>query len=264
MATARTDIEARINPVAPISTFDPVKEKLQRRMISPFKKTGNGVLDFARNHASDSRFVPAGTELFAEGETTDNVYVVLNGWLFLNRILEDGRRQILDFALPGAVLGYHAHPETIFTFSAEAITNAEVAIIPISRVRDLLQRGSACAISLLEAANQSLLGAFDTLTDVGRRTAREAVAHFLLRMSRRIRAQSDTSAAEAVSFPLSQEHIGDALGLTSVHVCRTLGKLRNDGLVEIGHGRLRIIDADALAEDASVYHFDEDEIVLAH
>ena len=205
-----------------------------------------------------------GTELFAEGETSDNLYVVLSGWGFLHRILEDGRRQILDFALPGAVLGYHAHPDTPFTFSAEAITNTEVAVIPISRVSDLLYRGSTCAMTLLEAANESLLGAFETLTDVGRRTAREAVAHFLLRMSRRIRALANTNAEDAVSFPLSQEHIGDALGLTSVHVCRTLGKLRNDGLVEVGHGRMRIIDADALAEDASVYCFEEDATVLAH
>ena len=105
---------------------------------------------------------------------------------------------------------------------------------------------------------------FDTLTDVGRRTAREAVAHFLLRMSRRIRALENTNAEDAVSFPLRQEHIGDALGLTSVHVCRTLGKLRKDGLVEVGQGRLRIIDAGALAADASVYAVKDDDTIFVH
>lgn len=258
MATARIDIEARVKTVSPILAFDSWGRNFDRNSKSTPTETGNSILGIARNHSSDHRFVPVDTELFAEGETSDNLYVVLSGWLFLHRILEDGRRQILDFALPGAVLGYHAHPETPFTFSAEALTNAEVAVIPISRFSDLLYRGSDCAVTLLEAANESLLGAFDTLTDVGRRTAREAVAHFLLRMSRRIRAQAGPNAEDAVSFPLRQEHIGDALGLTSVHVCRTLGKLRNEGLVEVAQGRLRIIDPDALAEEAGIYYFDDD------
>ena len=264
MATTQIDFEARLKSGSSGSVYNFPPEIFSRNTNTDPDETGNSVLDIARNHASDRRFVPAGAELFAEGETSDKLYIVLSGWLFLHRILEDGRRQILDFSLPGAVLGYHARPETPFTFSAEAITNAEVAVIPISRVSDLLYRGSACAITLLEAANESLLGAFDTLTDVGRRTAREAVAHFILRMARRIGAQAGTNGKDAMSFPLKQEHIGDALGLTSVHVCRTLGKLRNDGLVEIGQGRLRIIDADALADDASVYCFEENDLRLAH
>lgn len=264
MATARIDIEAGIKQTSLLSALTSQKEK--RHSIAPVNtpEIRTTVFDIARNHATDKRIVAAGTELFAEGETSDSLFVVLSGWLFLHRILEDGRRQILDFALPGAVLGYHADPDKPFKFSAEAITNAEVAAIPISCVGDLLSRGSSCAMILLEAANESLLGAFDTLTDVGRRTAREAIAHFLLRMSRRIRALARTNAEDAVSFPLRQEHIGDALGLTSVHVCRTLGKLRNDGLVEIGQGRLRIRDEDALASDASVYAFEAGDRSFTH
>jgi CRP-like cAMP-binding protein len=221
------------------------------------------IIDFARIHASDRRFVAAGAELFAEGETSESLYVVLSGWLFLHRILEDGRRQILDFSLPGAVLGYRPRSETAFTFTAEAITNAEVAVIPITRVNELLSHGSSCVATLLDATDQALRGVFDTLTDIGRRTAREAVAHFLLRINRRIRALTGPGPDGSVPFPLRQEHIGDALGLTSVHVCRTLGKLRDDGLVEIGRGRLRIINANALAQDAGVYCFDGDNMPLA-
>lgn len=204
----------------------------------------------------------AGAQLFAEGESDNNLYVVLDGWLFLHRILEDGRRQILDFALPGAVLGFRALPHTPFTFSAKTITSAEVAVIPLDRLNELFHDGSDGATLLLEAASDALLSAFDTLTDIGRRTAREAVAHFLLRMERRARHIVGQSSEDSISFPLIQEHIGDALGLTSVHVCRTLGSLRKDGLVEIGHGRLRINDVDGLAEAAGVYRFNHDEIHL--
>jgi CRP-like cAMP-binding protein len=220
---------------------------------SPGAKAETSLLNIARDNASNCRIVLPGMELFAEGETGDNLYVVLDGWMFMHRILEDGRRQILDFALPGAVLGYHAFPDAPFAFSAEAITNAEVAVIPINRLNKLLQDGSNSATILLEAAHDALLSAFDTLTDIGRRTAREAVAHFLLRMERRVRHIVDRDPDGSVSFPLNQEHIGDALGLTSVHVCRTLSRLRKDGLVDVGHGRLRIPEVDALAEDAAVY-----------
>lgn len=260
MATTRIDFEGMLTPGAKGPKLGLRAEAGGRYANSACRTDDEAdIFNIARCYASDRRFVPAGAELFAEGETSDSLFVVLGGWLFLHRILEDGRRQILDFALPGAVLGYHTQPRAPFTFSAEAITDADVAVIPLARITDLLGRSGSCALILLDAANQSLFGVFDNLTDVGRRTAREAVAHFLLRMSRRIRALAGSSTEDAVSFPLRQDHIGDALGLTSVHVCRTLGKLRKDGLVEIGHGRLRILDADALAEDAGVSYFYEDE-----
>jgi CRP-like cAMP-binding protein len=224
---------------------------------------GGSVFDIARDHAVDRRIVASGAELFAEGEVSDNLYVVLDGWLFLHRILEDGRRQILDFALPGAVLGYRAYAETPFTFSVEAVTNSEVAVIPLSRVGELVRCGSDCAMTLLDAANDALLGAFDTLTDIGRRTAREAVAHFLLRMDRRIRRTSTTDESDPIPFPLTQEHVGDALGLTAVHVCRTLRALRTEGLIEVGRGHLSILDKEALASEAGTFFLGIDSARLA-
>jgi CRP-like cAMP-binding protein len=211
------------------------------------------IFDIANEFASDFRFINTGAEAFSEGETTGKLYVVLDGWLILHRILEDGRRQILDFALPGAVLGYGSTPDSQFAFSADALTNVEIATIPLSGLRMMLSGGTDGAAILLNAANEALLGAFDNLTDVGRRTAREAVANFLLRMDRRIRKTGNENKDGSVPFPLTQEHIGDTLGLTAVHVCRTLRVLRGDGLIEVGRGRLTIFDRQALALEAGVF-----------
>jgi len=263
MATARIDIESRTGPVPLRTPYGSPQGGLRPNASSDVAEKKNGVLGIVRDYAIDRRFVPAGAELFAEGEVSENLYIVLDGWLFQHRILEDGRRQILDFALPGAVVGYRSHPEAPFAFSAEAITNAEVAIIPLNRVTEIIRSGSESALTLLEAANEALLGAFDTLTDIGRRTARESIAHFLLRMDRRIRRSASANDQGSLPFPLSQEHIGDALGLTSVHVCRTLSKLRSEGLVETGRGRLRIVDIDALSEDAGVASCDAGDLRLA-
>ncbi|MBT5049062.1 MAG: Crp/Fnr family transcriptional regulator [Rhodospirillaceae bacterium] len=258
MATAQINLKSPAPPMVA-----PNVVRLDRAAPILPEQHRDAIFDVAHKHAVDRRIVPAGAELFAEGEVSENLYVVLDGWLFLHRILEDGRRQILDFALRGAVLGYRGHAQIPFTFSVEAVTNAEVAVIPISRVNELFQRGSTCAMTLLDATNNALLGAFDNLTDVGRRTAREAVAHFLLRMDRRIRRTSMTNGNDPIPFPLTQEHIGDALGLTAVHVCRTLRALRADGLIETGRGRLNLLDREALANEAGVFTCDSDDTRLA-
>lgn len=262
MATARIDIETRVNPMPNGRSFRS-KIKFDQHRMPVTSMPAKSVVDIAYKNASSIRTVSAGTGLFAEGDASDNLYVVLDGWMLQYRILEDGRRQILDFALAGAVLGYRAESEAALAFSVEALTDAEVAVIPLKNVGKLLSGGTESAIILLEAANDALLDVFDSLTDIGRRTAREAVAHFLFRMDRRIRRNAKQNKGGAVSFPLCQEHIGDALGLTSVHVCRTLGKLRNDRLVELGQGRLRILDVDALAKEAGVYRADTDHVRLA-
>lgn len=255
---------ARISTTAPsIQAGQASVFRLAQPAVNQSTISNNAIFDIARQYASEHRFVAAGTELIAEGETSNNLYVVLDGWLILDRILEDGRRQILDFALPGTVVGFRVRPDMAFTFTAEAITDAKVAVLPISRVRDLLHQRTDCALALLEAANDALLGAFDTLTDVGRRTAREAVSHFLLRMDRRIRRMRSSDVFCPVPFPLTQEHIGDALGLTAVHVCRTLRALRADGLIKTGRGSLTIFDREALADEAGAFSFEGNGTRLA-
>lgn len=212
-----------------------------------------GTFAFAARYAADRRRVRAGGELFGEDETPDRLYVVLEGWLCLYRMLEDGRRQILGFALPGAVVGYRGRADRPVAYSVSAVTDAEVAAVTLSRVYALLDDGALLAAVLLDAASDALLDAFDTLTDVGRRTAQEAVAHFLQRMERRIRHVFGAAEDGSVPFPLCQAHIGDSLGLTAVHVCRMLGRLRDDRLIEIGRGRLRILRPEALTEIAGLY-----------
>lgn len=257
MAVIHFDADAKRNAAAPAAVLEMAR---QRRTKDGER---SDVFAIADRYAMDRRSLAAGMELFAEGEASDCLYIVLDGWLILHRILEDGRRQILDFALPGAILGYRAGPAVPSGFTAEAITPASVAILPLSRIGALLREGSEISLTLLTALNDSLLGAFDSLTDIGRRTAREAVAHFLLRMARRIRQAMPLSLGETVPFPLTQEHIGDALGLTAVHVCRTLRALRADGLVTTGGGRLRIDEPEALAEEAGVYGIEPDMPRLA-
>lgn len=196
--------------------------------------------------------VVAGTALVDAYDEAESIYVVVDGWMMMSRLLEDGRRQILGIAVPGDVVGSLAFEDGLYSYSIEAISNATVAVLPIKNIPALFAESPRLAMRLLSQTDRGLLQAFDALTDAGRRTAAEAVAHFLFRMATRVANTFDVDDKGYLPFPLTQEHIGDATGLTSVHVCRTMKALRVDGVVEIGRGKLRIVDREELAARAGI------------
>lgn len=204
-------------------------------------------LGLAQALASGFRSVTPGAEIYAEGEPCDDISIVTEGWVFQHQILEDGRRQILDFALPGTLLGFQPVAGSEMAHTAEALTHAMVAVIPRERLSELFARDPRFGLRLFAAASGALDAAYEHLTDVGRRTAREAVAHLILRLFGQICAAGPRVAGTAIPFPLTQEHIGDALGLTAVHVCRTLRALRQEEVVQLANGTLKILDARKLA-----------------
>jgi CRP-like cAMP-binding protein len=207
----------------------------------------------ARLLSAEERLIPAGHEVYAEGEQAGDFHVILEGWAILYQILEDGRRQILDFALPGSILGLGASSQSEMGHTAESLTDLRLAVVPRHRLGELIARDSSVAMRLVEAMAGNLEAAYESLTDAGRRTAREAVAHLLLRLARRVVAGQEHAGTPVLELPLTLEHIGDALGLTAVHVCRTLRGLREDGVVTYCKGRLRIESAARLADAAGVF-----------
>ena len=207
---------------------------------------------FAACHKSADRRLRAGQDLFGLGDLCDAVYNLVSGWMFLYSLLEDGRRQILHFALPGAVLGFHPANGAMTTYGVQALTDAVVCVIPRKALESLSRRQPEIGLRLawLIARDRSL--AFDHLTSVGRRSARERVAHLLLELYVRYWGQWLGGGVEEMHLPLTQEHIGDATGLTFVHVNRVLRDLRAEGIVEFHYRRLRILDPDKLIDAAGV------------
>lgn len=199
---------------------------------------------------SGVRAVPAGVELFAQGEVNPRVYTLLEGWAMLYETLEDGRRQIMEFCLPGAFLGFQVDPERPIAYTAQAITDIRVCTFPRRGLEELFHEKPDMSFRMACIATREQNFAFQHLTSVGRRTAQERVANLLLELFLRVRLTSPDGAGHAIRLPLTQEHIGDALGLTSVHVNRTLRALREDGILTVRDGVLRIMDADRLVEIA--------------
>ncbi len=195
-----------------------------------------------------TRSVAPGTDLLSQGGWTDSLYVLLGGWGCLYELLEDGRRQILRFLLPGDVAGFGIEDDGA-SFGVQAITALDVCAFPRDEFLRLAGRQPEFAIAVSRFLMRQEALALEHLTSLGRRTARERIAHLLLELFYRARTAIPNE-QEEIFLPLSQTHIGDALGLTAVHVNRMLRSLREAGILSIRGQRLRILDPDRLAAAA--------------
>ncbi len=207
-------------------------------------------LDIIQNFRTSVRAIPAGADLYIEGEPWRELYTVLEGWLFMYKLLEDGRRQITKILLPGDFVGFEADLEAPMDHSVQTLTEARVCVFPRANVMNLFKEHPELAIRLTQMISRDVAMAHERLTSVGRRSALERVAHFLLELFYRVRLQHPEPVGSTISMPLTQEHIGDALGLTSVHVNRTLRKLQKRGLINIAKRTLHVLDPDRLADVA--------------
>jgi len=204
------------------------------------------------DHRSAERELNAGQDVFSASRRSEELYYLADGWVALYDLLEDGRRQILQFALPGALLGLQSADEAMATYGAQALNRATVWVISACALNALVAEHPQIGIrvALMIARDQSLT--FDHLTSIGRRSARERVARLLLELFLRYRAQSPDCRTELMPLPLTQEHIADATGLTNVHVNRVLGELRKQGIVHFHYRRLSILDLEKLMEAAGI------------
>lgn len=205
------------------------------------------------------RRIEAGRDLFGIGSNGKTIFNLLDGWVAVYTLLEDGRRQIVQFALPGAILGVLPSRRASATVGAQALTDVVVSVIPLTALASHTRAEPEISMRLVRSLANDCNLAFDHLTSIGRRSARERVAHLLLELFTRYRAQWPGNRSEEMTLPLTQEQIGDATGLTFVHVNRVLSALRKEGIVQFHYRRLRILDPDRLIEVAGV----DPEVVTA-
>ena len=176
--------------------------------------------------------------LFDQGEVADFVYNITAGSVRLFKLLPDGRRQIVGFALPGDFLGLSLSEQN--TFSAEALSAAAVCQFPRAAFSELLDVKPHLLRRLHDMASHELSLAQDQMVILGRRTAEEKVAAFLLGLRKRW-ARIDGSTVRA-PLPMSRQDIGDFLGLTVETVSRMMTKLARDKMIVITPDGVRLLD----------------------
>jgi CRP/FNR family transcriptional regulator len=168
----------------------------------------------------------AGELLFSEGDRADSVYEMVSGMVRLFKLLPDGRRQVTGFLTAGQLLGLA--PEGTCVFNAEAITEISVCCYKRGAFERLIDEVPGFARRLLAVTSHELHAAQDQMVLLGRKTASEKVASFLLLM-----AANQRSRENELDVPMTRGDIADYLGLTVETVSRTLTRLRQDGLIAL-------------------------------
>jgi CRP/FNR family nitrogen fixation transcriptional regulator len=183
-------------------------------------------------HAARHRFA-RGEEVFAEGDAGTFFYKVVSGTVRTGKLLADGRRQIDAFHLSGDVFGLESGDRHRFT--AEAVDEVVVIAYRRSRFASLVNDDPAFGEQLMAAMLTSLDRAHDHMVLLGRKSALEKMASFLLDMARR------SPGADKVVLPMQRTDIADHLGLTIETVSRTLTQMARDGLIRLAEAGRTVI-----------------------
>lgn len=187
--------------------------------------------------------IEPGQTFIDEGEPADSFFNVTAGSAKLYKLLADCRRQITGFVSVGQFLGLAV--SATYAFSAEAMEPVRLCRFSRSRLYHLLADFPALERRLLQVASNELVAAQEQMLLLGRKTARERVASFLLSQSQR-----DVPCGRyrtQLHLPMTRSDIADYLGLTVETVCRTLTRLRNEGLIELPSASDLVIPGLAIA-----------------
>lgn len=180
--------------------------------------------------------------LFYDGDAADRYYKVVSGALRSCKLLSDGRRHITDFFMPGDFIGVEAlgtHGSTV-----EAINDAMLVRYDRRLIDALVARRPHVGKFLLDRVCADLSQARARMLQLGRMSARERLASFLLRISARSARRDD----DTIPLPMTRTDIGDHLGLTTETVCRTFAQLKTAGVIEaLSPHELRVLKRPQLA-----------------
>jgi len=223
------------------------------RQSSAFTTLPHEQLAFIQGCRSGMLELVAGSTLIHEQHPTGSLYTLYAGWAFRYKTLSDGRRQILNFLLPGDLIGLQQEfAEGLAMHGIDTLTDVRLCVFPRAALAPLFREYPALGydITWLAAREQGMVD--DHLLTAGRRTASERVAMLLMHLYRRLE-RLGLAQDGSVDFPLSQQHIADALGLSLVHTNKTLRRLQRLGLHEIRAGRLSLPNPQALVRLADYY-----------
>lgn len=196
-----------------------------------------------------SKNLPAGSELISEGDRYDVSMIIEDGWAFRYKMLSDGRRQVINFLLPGDILGPFASVIDTADHAAAAITRLRVSTFAPESVLELFAACPRVGVLYGWAVGRDEAILSEQVVRVGRRSAYERTGHLMLELLRRLQ-QVNAAGNQSFELPLTQELLADALGLSIVHINRTLRRLRSEDLIRLSEGRVVIPDLERLQRAA--------------
>jgi CRP-like cAMP-binding protein len=211
----------------------------------------SSINDVKRDHLS----LRAGAEIVRIGDDSPELYTLYSGWAFRFKTLPNGRRQILNFLLPGDLLGLQAAMFDVAMHGIEALTDVQLCLLPRRKVWALFGQMPELAFDVAWLGSREEGYVDENLTSVGRRSAAERTAALIITLYKRANVLGLVSEG-TFAFPLTQQHIADALGLSLVHTNKTLARLRRLGMFTRANGSLTLTNPRVLERTAQ--YFDEE------
>lgn len=187
--------------------------------------------------------------LYRNKDRLREIVLIREGVALRYAVVAGGRRQILSFGLPGDFLSTSMVTKGTMNFSIKALTAMRLCVFDKEEFDAFLRRDPDAWSAFAHACMAEKEDLEARVVDLGRRTAEERIARFMLDLA--MRATARGLRIDAVPFPMKQQHVADALGLTQVHVSRIIGRLRKAGLIDMAGGTLRILDLEGLRDAAA-------------
>ena len=182
-------------------------------------------LDTLARMPGRSLVIPAGEDIVHEGQSGHRAFILQDGWVMSYKLLPEGARQIIDFQVPGDFLGLRSLLLRTSDHSFEAVTDLRVAEVKAHDMLSAFSSSPRLAMAILWAASCDEAMVVEHLVNIGRRSAIERTAHFLLELGARLRLIG-VGNEQGYSCPLSQYQLADTLGLSAIHINRVLRQLR--------------------------------------
>jgi CRP/FNR family transcriptional regulator len=218
----------------------PLRQRKTLREFTPEE------LAFIKQFKTDELRVDAGASFLRQGTSSEYLYTLLSGWAFRYKMLDDGRRQILNYALPADMIGLQGALMHEMEHSVEALTPVVLCMFPRSKLWDLYSQFPSLAFDITWlAAREERLGD-ESLVSLGRRTALERTAYLLLHLFTRAD-EAGLTKNGTIQFPFTQQHVADTLGMSLVHTNKTLRRLFASNAVRWKDRVFEMLDRDALA-----------------
>ena len=188
--------------------------------------------------------------IIIEGQKIEHVWIVVEGLACRYKILENGRRQILGFMIPGDFCNVQFVQQNIYDHNVALLSESRLIKVPIQRLLSLIKNNPKIsrALSLSVLVEHATLR--EWLLNIGQRNAIERISHLFCEMRDRYDAIGQMDASGSFPLLLNQTAIADTTGLTPVHVNRTLQRMRDMGMIELCQRRLTILDPSRLAATA--------------
>ena len=194
---------------------------------------------------SSTRELDARRDFLVAGEPSPQILVLLEGMVARHKTLPDGQRQIVSFGIAGDFCNAQALVSPALDFGVSTLSACKLAVLPHRELRQVVEQYPTIALALWRESVAESAVEREWMLNLGRRPALDRMAHMLSEMAWRTE-NAGLSRDGSYHFPLTQMEIADALGLSTVHVNRTLQELRNRGIIRFNQGVLTIVRPDAL------------------